>query len=220
MAAPAPLPWPCWAAFGRASVSPSHRGRQRGAARQRKSRGATSRSTVPLVLAWQDAARSQCPPLLLPTKNTRRGPPDPRRVLSAHGLSSPGRLQVPIPAGCPRPRGGCAGTPGSYSQSLELGTGLGTFLNRGLWFTCTGAGGGPSVPSPGRGGTELSPRHKALGVSAAGGTREPAPSPSRGSPPWRGKGTRRTVPAVSPWPPDPCPAGTGRESAVPGATSV
>lgn len=52
-------------------------------------------------------------------------------------LSSRGWLQVPSPTGCPGPRGGCAGTPGSYSERWELGTGMGMFLNRGLQFTCT-----------------------------------------------------------------------------------
>lgn len=97
-------------------------------------------STVPLVPARQDVAGSPCPLLLLATKITQQGPAEAWHVLSAHGLSLPGQLRAPSPVGCPCPQGGCAATPGSYSQRLELGTGMGTFLNRGLWFTCTRTG--------------------------------------------------------------------------------
>lgn len=122
-------------------------------------------------------------------------------VPSAHGLSSLGWLRVPSPTGCPRPWGGCAGTPGSYSQRLELGTGMGMFLNRGLQFTCTGTR---------RGGAGFSPRGP---HSRRGGRGRHLATKRPGSAPTAGHGNRhRACPGVS------IPLEDGTRGTVPAAT--
>lgn len=83
--------------------------------------------------------------LLQAAKVTQQGPPSTWCVLSVPSLSSLGWLQASNPAGCPWPQEVCRDA-GSYSQPLAR---HGTFLNRGLRFTCTGTRGGSWVPSPG-----------------------------------------------------------------------
>lgn len=127
-AAPALLPPPCLAAFSRASVSPSRWGRRRGAARQRKSHGATSPSTVPLVPARQDATGSLCPPLLLATKDAQRGPPRAPGVCRVPTVSARwGGCGSRAPWGAPVPGEAVPGRRGAILSAGSLARGWGCF---------------------------------------------------------------------------------------------
>lgn len=141
---------PISATFSHASVSPSHRGHCLLAK-------AKPRCHFPQHHA--PCARTQPDPCA--TNAARWGPWGTWCAPSVPDLSLLGWLCVPSPTGCPRPCAGCAGMPRSYSQRLELGTGMGTFLNRGPQFTCTRTErGGPGFPPQ---GMQPPPRHKVLG---------------------------------------------------------
>lgn len=206
----------------RASVSPSHQHQAAGSAQQPHR-------------AWQDEAGPLLPtraPRPCPVSPSPRGQPCPGppthtgrptgtpggwRVMSTHGRGSWGG-----PVGCPCPpgrlcRGRAPRVPRDAGGAIlsaagrELGTGMGTLLNRGeergLRFTCTEQGGGGQEgddscdPSPwapparkGAVGNHLATRRPGVGI--AGGAR--GTQPGVGHPAREGDGPRG-VPTTGSW---------------------